>query len=405
MERITKPFFHFDPGWLFILSGLALCAAGILLPAQADVKALQRQLEQLRDEESRALARLKAHADFLDQVDRADPALIKRLAAAQLNLVPEGDRPVLRATSNTAPVTNWVDSTVSFDIRPPKPQPVSTLSRWATGPQRLWMFGGGILAVFIGVLLSPAPVRIGRWRRTATTQHNTADQLADDTARHPGFATSTDDDELLEDQDAAACDDWDDDASAAIADDDALESDSLSDVAPDEEDEDEDEDEAEGEDEEEIEEQADDELIDDDSEELLDEAADDFEEEEEVEDEEEYEYEEEDDDAFDDDDSEASAYSDDVLTEDEEDEDVEDEFDELSDDDEASDEDEDNLEDEDESEYFDEDEEDDDSFIAEADDDEDVDGYDDDDDDDDGDDEADMDEDDDQPPFSPTSRW
>lgn len=399
MERITKPFFHFDPGWLFILSGLALCAAGILLPAQADVEALQRQLEQLRDEESRALARLKAHADFLDQVDQADPALIKRLAAAQLNLVPEGDRPVLRATSNTAPVTNWVDSTVSFDIRPPKPQPVSTLSRWATGPQRLWMFGGGILAVFIGVLLSPAPVRIGRWRRTATTQHNTADQLADDTARHPGFATSTDDDELLEDQDAAACDDWDDDASAAIADDDALESDSLSDVAPDEEDEDE----AEGEDEEEIEEQADDELIDDDSEELLDEAADDFEEEEEVEDEEEYEYEEEDDDAFDDDDSEASAYSDDVLTEDEEDEDVEDEFDELSDDDEASDEDEDNLEDEDESEYFDEDEEDDDSFIAEADDDEDVDGYDDDDDD--GDDEADMDEDDDQPPFSPTSRW
>lgn len=401
MERITKPFFHFDPGWLFILSGLALCAAGILLPAQADVEALQRQLEQLRDEESRALARLKAHADFLDQVDQADPALIKRLAAAQLNLVPEGDRPVLRATSNTAPVTNWVDSTVSFDIRPPKPQPVSTLSRWATGPQRLWMFGGGILAVFIGVLLSPAPVRIGRWRRTATTQHNTADQLADDTARHPGFATSTDDDELLKDQDAAACDDWDDDASAAIADDDAFESDSLSDVAPDEEDEDE----AEGEDEEEIEEQADDELIDDDSEELLDEAADDFEEEEEVEDEEEYEYEEEDDDAFDDDDSEASAYSDDVLTEDEEDEDVEDEFDELSDDDEASDEDEDNLEDEDESEYFDEDEEDDDSFIAEADDDEDVDGYDDDDDDDDGDDEADMDEDDDQPPFSPTSRW
>lgn len=400
MERITKPFFHFDPGWLFILSGLALCAAGILLPAQADVEALQRQLEQLRDEESRALARLKAHADFLDQVDRADPALIKRLAAAQLNLVPEGDRPVLRATSNTVPVTNWVDSTVSFDIRPPKPQPVSTLSRWATGPQRLWMFGGGILAVFIGVLLSPAPVRIGRWRRTAATQQNTTDQLADGAARHPGFATSTDDDELLEDQDAAACGDCDDDeddanaddASAAIADDDAFESDSLSDAAPDEEDE------AEGEDEEEYEEQADDELIDDDSEELLDEAADDFEEEE-VEDEEEYEYEEEDDDAFDDDDSEASAYSDDVLTEDEEDEEVEDEFDELSDDDEASDEDEDNLEDEDESEYFDED--DDDSFIAETDDDEDVDGYDDGD----GDDEADMDEDDDQPPFSPTSRW
>jgi hypothetical protein len=34
---------------------------------------------------------------------------------------------------------------------------MSTLSRWASGPSRLWLFGGGILSVFVGLLVSPGP--------------------------------------------------------------------------------------------------------------------------------------------------------------------------------------------------------------------------------------------------------
>ena len=109
--RATGPLFQFDPGWLFIGAGLAVCAAGVLLPAQADLRALEGQLAHLQAEEARAYQRLAAHSDFIDQVDRNDPAMIKRLAAAQLNLVPQGDTPLLLASHEVSPVTGWIDST------------------------------------------------------------------------------------------------------------------------------------------------------------------------------------------------------------------------------------------------------------------------------------------------------
>ncbi|MCI0364652.1 MAG: hypothetical protein L0Y44_00355 [Phycisphaerales bacterium] len=162
MRPATLPLFKLDPGWLFIVAGLAICVAGILLPAHGDLEALEHQLAQLHIEEEYANARLRAHADFMDQVDRADPALVRRLAAAQLNLVPAGDTPILLAATESSPVTDWIDATVDRDIRPQKPVATSMLSRLANGPHRLWLFGGGIMSVFIGLMLSPGASRPSR---------------------------------------------------------------------------------------------------------------------------------------------------------------------------------------------------------------------------------------------------
>ena len=180
VERLTRPLFRLDPGWLFIAAGLVVCAAGIILPAQNDLHALGRQLEQLEAEEARAYARLKAHSDFMDQVDRADPALIRRLAATQLNLVPEGDTPVLLAASATVPVTHWIDAAVQVDIRPPKTTPNSTLSRLANGPYRLWMFGAGIMCVFVGLMLGPGEARAASFSEDHDSEGGVATLDADE---------------------------------------------------------------------------------------------------------------------------------------------------------------------------------------------------------------------------------
>ena len=164
VRSATKPLFQVDPGWLFILAGLAVCAAGVILPAQNDLRSLQHQLMQLRAEEVHAYARLKAHSDFMDQVDRAEPALVGRLVAAQLHMLPASDTPVLLAKAEASPVTAWIDNTVKTDIRPTQATPISTLSSLANGPYRLWMFGGGIMSVFVGLLISPGPGRVGRLR-------------------------------------------------------------------------------------------------------------------------------------------------------------------------------------------------------------------------------------------------
>ena len=149
------PLFRVDPGWLFVLAGLVVCAAGVLMPAQADLHTLRQRSDDLQVEESRWYARLKAHADFIDRMEREEPDLIRRLAAAQLNMIPSGETPVLLAASNPPPVTQWIDGTVTMEPRTDKPLAVSTLSRLANGPDRLWLFAGGIMCVFIGLMLGP----------------------------------------------------------------------------------------------------------------------------------------------------------------------------------------------------------------------------------------------------------
>jgi hypothetical protein len=76
--------------------------------------------------------------------------------------VPKGDTPLLLASHEASPVTGWIDSTLKLDIRPARPEPLSTLSRWTSGPSRLWLFGGGIMGVFMGVLLGPGMPRTPR---------------------------------------------------------------------------------------------------------------------------------------------------------------------------------------------------------------------------------------------------
>jgi hypothetical protein len=60
--KTTRPLFQFDPGWLFVLAGLGVCAAGVLLPAQTDLEALQLQVAQLRSEEVQAYGRHRSVA-------------------------------------------------------------------------------------------------------------------------------------------------------------------------------------------------------------------------------------------------------------------------------------------------------------------------------------------------------
>ncbi|MCH8342487.1 MAG: hypothetical protein IH983_00690 [Planctomycetes bacterium] len=172
MMRSRGPNLRLDPGWLFILAGLTACAAGILVPAQQDLGALRGQLAQLGDHETISDAQLSAHAEFLRQLHHGDPTLIRRLAAAQLNLMPQGKTPVLLAPSRTANVTDWIDATVQPKAQQPEPRSDSLLTRMTNGPYRLWIFANGVLCVFVGLLLNPGPspnkqlrsLIVSRWR-------------------------------------------------------------------------------------------------------------------------------------------------------------------------------------------------------------------------------------------------
>jgi len=157
----TAPLFRFDPGWLFTLAGLAVMVASALLPAERDLHELRQQLAALEFREAYNTQRLQAYDRFMKDLTARDPALLRRLAASQLNLMPDDVEPLLMATSIESTVSDWIEATVPQEAFQPTPPPDTLLTRLADGPRRLWLMGGGAVVVFLGLVMgfsvSPRP--------------------------------------------------------------------------------------------------------------------------------------------------------------------------------------------------------------------------------------------------------
>ncbi len=163
---VARPGLQLDAGWLFLAAGLAICSAGVLVPAYADREAVRREADLLAGRVAWAEARLQARRLFLRRIDEKDPSVLRRLAAAQLDLVPSGESPVLEAAGRSATISRWIDESVAAPATDlaPSAAGVSILERLATGPKRLLLVAAGILAVFAGLVMGgterPARCRI-----------------------------------------------------------------------------------------------------------------------------------------------------------------------------------------------------------------------------------------------------
>ena len=154
------PRYRLDSGWFFVVGGLVLCISGILLPAQRNLQSLQRQRAQLHQEEVILQRQLAARETVLRDFDRRQPALIRRLAASQLNLVPGDEEPVLVSSTLNADIISWVDATVDATSMIQVATAESTLSRIMSGRHRLWFLMVGVVSVFVGLLLDPSLTRV-----------------------------------------------------------------------------------------------------------------------------------------------------------------------------------------------------------------------------------------------------
>ncbi|MEM7230126.1 MAG: hypothetical protein AAF432_15065 [Planctomycetota bacterium] len=155
MKR-SRPLFAIDPGWFYVLSGLAICAACVLIPARMPLNELDHQRMGLAAERDYLVDRLDAHAHFLDHLDLEDPVLWRRLAASQLNVVPASDTPVLVNTSSPATITDWIDESVRPIALPSYAPPrKTTLTNAAAGPHRLLFLASGVLCIMVGLILGP----------------------------------------------------------------------------------------------------------------------------------------------------------------------------------------------------------------------------------------------------------
>ena len=144
----------FDPGWLFLLSGLALLGAVVIIPAVEDVAAARFKRDQVLAIEKHRDTRMARYEEFINAVDNREPALLVALAQTQLNQIPT-DRGALPLASN-----DGRDNASIFPSLEPEPlklpertKAISRLEHLTTDPAtRPFVIIGGAFLVLIGLL-------------------------------------------------------------------------------------------------------------------------------------------------------------------------------------------------------------------------------------------------------------
>jgi hypothetical protein len=153
----------FDPGWLFLVAGLALLSATLLIPAVDSLNEARWLRDRARVFEEHRLQRITRHDEFWAALREGDPTLALALAASQLNQITadraplEGDQ--LEQTAGGASVFPALEPDPI--ALPPKPVMDSTLHRLVTGEKsRSWILAIAGVMILIGLLpASVNPVR------------------------------------------------------------------------------------------------------------------------------------------------------------------------------------------------------------------------------------------------------
>lgn len=233
----------FDPGWLYLLSGLALLASTVLVPAHDDLARAEVQRAAVQARLDHAQLRLQRYADFIAAVDEEHPIVVRRLVATQLNLTdPDRHTVMVAMRSDGADVARWIEPEPVANERNPLPE--TRLRRWATHPNlRPWLLGGAGFLILIGVfpaaeqklrrqssgVASGASIALSTDDGDEDVMATDGDGLADEVEDDGGVAVleaddETDEDEVWEVEDDAEVDvEEDDTAGDAEADEDAWE--------------------------------------------------------------------------------------------------------------------------------------------------------------------------------------
>lgn len=164
-----------DPGWLFVIAGVALIGASLLIPAADDLAEARHLRDRALAIEQHRLERLTRHEEFLEGLQAKDQTLALSLAASQLNQIPSDRSPLptpdapafsvkdnrLHTQANVTPEESLglTDASVFPALEPPPAQLPqrrrgnSLLEQLVLSPKTgIWIGLTGAVSVLIGLL-------------------------------------------------------------------------------------------------------------------------------------------------------------------------------------------------------------------------------------------------------------
>ena len=143
-------------GWLYILCGLVLTVAAIILPAHQELQDLMSKQKVIADDLEYLEYQVTIYETFLQDIVNREPDFIQRLAEMQFNRAPHGEQVVFDPSAPRTPL-EWVaqraikSRTVQTDV-----QQASILSKFTEDEGRLWLLAAGIIILFVGLTSQPS---------------------------------------------------------------------------------------------------------------------------------------------------------------------------------------------------------------------------------------------------------
>jgi len=143
-----------DAGWLFIVAGLMVIGATVLIPAADDLNEARFLRDRAALVQGHRDERLDRYESYLGALERHEPPLVMSLAASQLNQIPADKSPFLTSAYSATASASVYPALEPAPLRMPERHKIgSTLERWTTDPStRLWLIAGGAVCVLVGLL-------------------------------------------------------------------------------------------------------------------------------------------------------------------------------------------------------------------------------------------------------------
>lgn len=149
-----------DPGWLFVIAGLTLLLASVLIPAAEQVREAYWQRDRALLVEKHRQERMTRYQEFATALESGEKPLVLALAASQLNQIPADRTPIGVGSTKGGYTDIKAGSASVFPNLEPDPIELpeyrkfdSTLSRMVTNDKaRPWVLVVGSVLVLAGLL-------------------------------------------------------------------------------------------------------------------------------------------------------------------------------------------------------------------------------------------------------------
>lgn len=143
-----------DPGWFFLLAGIALIGATVLLPARLDLEEARFYRDRVQAVKEHRQERMARYQAFLGAVQQGDEQVVRSLAAMQLNKAGVDETLILPAGEISQRSASVFAGLEPPSLRLPEREvQLGLLEKWSLDESsRLWLIAGGALCILIGLL-------------------------------------------------------------------------------------------------------------------------------------------------------------------------------------------------------------------------------------------------------------